>query len=584
MKGSIKTTDDTIRNYLRKLNAVIPNYQRSYEWGEDQITDFLEDLYNELPKDDENKNTTSISNTSYFFGPIITTEESSTGEKQIIDGQQRLTTTTIFLAVIRDLLSEFKDIEDSNEIQIIIKNDLIGDGSEYYPFKLSQKGTIEEYFRNNIQRYEKKENAENKKIFTGTKAKGQSNVNKIIRAYNFILSYLRNKLEEFVTVEEKFRHLKKVFTVFANTFFVVEISTPDRSEAFQIFQTINARGLDLSAADLIKSDFFGNSGDNTEEVISTWSALEETLGDLNLSDFIRYVWNSQYDFINKRGLYKKVSKVIKNSEDIIKFIKILSKLSEPYAELNGDIDMGYLSKDNSGLELKNILLELNELGFKTYYPLYLAMVYKDYEIRQILMVMKKVTSILIRNKMLLKGTNWLEKYFSTLAQRISFGDNEIDATVSYVVDSIETQIQAENLNDDVIRGLLTSYDFKKDLNLVRFILRSIENNSQKEKGSLPIDNKKVHIEHIMPQSPIQYEDWNIVEEAFGDYVWKLGNLTLLLDKNNARLGNKDFKLKKQIYKDSDVSLTRDLANNSKWTPNIIEKRTQTIIDEFFDLY
>lgn len=96
MKGSIKTTDDTIRNYLRKLNAVIPNYQRSYEWGEDQITDFLEDLYNELPKDDENKNTTSISNTSYFFGPIITTEESSTGEKQIIDGQQRLTTTTIF--------------------------------------------------------------------------------------------------------------------------------------------------------------------------------------------------------------------------------------------------------------------------------------------------------------------------------------------------------------------------------------------------------------------------------------------------------------------------------------------------------
>ena len=214
----------------------------------------------------------------------------------------------------------------------------------------------------------------------------------------------------------------------------------------------------MSAADLIKSDFFGNSGDNTEEVISTWSALEETLGDLNLSDFIRYVWNSQYDFTNKRGLYKKVSKVIKNSEDIIKFIKILSKLSEPYAELNRDIDMGYLSKDNSGLELKNILLELNELGFKTYYPLYLAMVYKDYEIRQILMVMKKVTSILIRNKMLLKGTNWLEKYFSTLAQKISFGDNEIDATVSYVVDSIETQIQAENLNDDVIRGLLTSYD------------------------------------------------------------------------------------------------------------------------------
>lgn len=48
MGANIKTSDDIIYHYLNKLKATIPTYQRSYEWGADQIGDFLEDLYAEV--------------------------------------------------------------------------------------------------------------------------------------------------------------------------------------------------------------------------------------------------------------------------------------------------------------------------------------------------------------------------------------------------------------------------------------------------------------------------------------------------------------------------------------------------------
>lgn len=570
MALSVKTKDSEMFGYLRQLKATIPTYQRSYEWGQDQILDFLEDLNSEC---DGGSDTDS----RYFFGPIITTEDKN-GVTQIIDGQQRLTTSTIFLGVLRDILSTLPTTEEIVDLKGIIQRDLIGDGSTYYPYKLTQIGSIADDFRNKIQKDNHVKTLEPKLLYAGKKAKGMGKVNNILRAYNQILDYVTGKMEGY-DEQEQYNFINKIFNVFTKQFFVVEISAINRTEAFQIFQTINARGLDLSAADLIKSDFFGNSGEYTEEVTDMWNQIVTDLGDLNFSDFIRYSWNSKYAFTTARGLYKSVSKSINDSSKIIKFMKMLKKLSIPYSELNGDSEPTFLIESEYGRKAIYILQELQELKFKTFQPLFLAAVNKDVSDKNILALVEASANILIRNKILNQGTNWLEKLFSSLAYELNNSDKLTDDLVKFIIE----KLKSEQPDDIMISTKLNSFDFSTDTKLARYILRRIENNKEFEKGLVIFDNKKVHIEHIMPQTPINLSEWSVDEEEHVNYLWKIGNLTLLLGTKNSSIGNSSFDIKKQSYAQSDVRITRELKDYEKWDPSMIDQRTELLINELLNL-
>ena len=62
-------------------NYVVPIYQRNYAWGEDQITQLLQDIYDASKNEDSN----------YFIGSLVVLLRTD-GIFEVIDGQQRLTT------------------------------------------------------------------------------------------------------------------------------------------------------------------------------------------------------------------------------------------------------------------------------------------------------------------------------------------------------------------------------------------------------------------------------------------------------------------------------------------------------------
>ena len=109
------------------------------------------------------------------------------------------------------------------------------------------------------------------------------------------------------------------------------------------------------------------------------------------------------------------------------------------------------------------------------------------------------------------------------------------------------------------------------------------NNKEFEKGLVIFDNKKVHIEHIMPQTPIDLSEWSVDEEEHANYLWKIGNLTLLLGTKNSSIGNSRFDIKKQSYAQSDVRMTRELKDYEKWDPSMIDQRTEMLINELLNL-
>lgn len=255
-----------------------------------------------------------------------------------------------------------------------------------------------------------------------------------------ILSSLEKRLDGCHSEEDKVKELFHLFEVFVNHFFVVVISSGDRTEAFQIFQTVNARGLDLSSADLIRSAFFGNAGRFQSSIIKDWDYIQTTLSNLSMSDYIRYVWNSEFQFTTARKLYKNVSHRIRSAEGIQDFTHLLAQLARPYAEVMDSTDVVYLSDTKEGERLKNLFDELRQLKFKTFVPIYLAMVNQDYSEKEMLTVMEQVARVLVWNQILNHVANRLEVLFSDVARTINTEKWEHSEMVTAVNEMLQNDL------------------------------------------------------------------------------------------------------------------------------------------------
>ena len=109
----VKAESMLIDTVFQKGKYIIPEYQREYDWTEENITEFINDI-NEIEEKDR-----------YFIGHIVLEGDFNGNEFKVIDGQQRITTITILLCVIRDLFVEkgFQNLADGlNENYIFSKD------------------------------------------------------------------------------------------------------------------------------------------------------------------------------------------------------------------------------------------------------------------------------------------------------------------------------------------------------------------------------------------------------------------------------------------------------------------------------
>ncbi|HAK1354462.1 TPA: HNH endonuclease, partial [Listeria monocytogenes] len=64
----------------------------------------------------------------------------------------------------------------------------------------------------------------------------------------------------------------------------------------------------------------------------------------------------------------------------------------------------------------------------------------------------------------------------------------------------------------------------------------------------------------------------------GEYLWKLGNLTLLGGEYNKKSTNKIFNEKKEVYEYSQVQLTKELLDYEEWNIKTIKERQQSLAE------
>lgn len=528
-----------VEKYLMSNTYYIPDYQREYSWlDEEQILDFWIDLID----------TVENSRESHFFGQIVVHEEIQTRKKYVIDGQQRTSTSVIFMAVMRRLFDEIYNEtkkESARNKAEDIRISILGRWSEEENDLKFHMGKVDnEFFRNYVQR----EEPFPVKVV-------ESSHKRIKEAYNFFYNKLTQIISNFDGIE-KYDELLKYYKGFKDHFTIMFVETDDINEAFIIFETLNARGKDLETSDLLKNHLFKSAGSQIEDVKNKWLHMQSHSEGVDLTKFIRTFWNSKYTFTREKDLYKNLKNIVTNPEQCVKFTNELSSNLNIYKVLTNP----YSEKYFDDYEIEAHIDNLRILGARTYYPVIIAMINEEYLESELKEIIIAIESLILRNCVIAGiGANTYEILFAKLAKKIT--DEHI--TTKEILNNLKPTL----LSDIEFKKYFADAEIKKPP-VAKLILRCIENYQQKEIIINP-DGKKVHLEHIMPQT---LGNWNITDEVHQKYLNRLGNLTLLMDEFNKSIKNKVIKEKVEVYSTSKIEMTRALAKNSEWTEKSILER------------
>ena len=210
--------------FERGKTYIIPEYQREYSWGEEQIDSFMTSVKRCLDGDD------------IFMGTVqFAYDSGKENEFHVIDGQQRMTTFLLFCHVMDALVGS--DIVGQNGMALEVRNFAIN------AEKLSQALALD-YDSIPCVSGNKKVRAE----FERTKSNYEKN-----------LSYIKEEIEEVLSgSQDRQKDAQKLFRAVLDKMYFVALTTTDipLPQVVGIFNTINTTGLDLNCSDLFKLQYY----------------------------------------------------------------------------------------------------------------------------------------------------------------------------------------------------------------------------------------------------------------------------------------------------------------------------------------
>lgn len=540
---------DGIGHLLADRYIVVPPYQRAYSWTDEQIEELLRDLSDAMREKDA----------EYFLGTVVLTKHQA-GQHAVIDGQQRLATISILICAIRNHFFTISDAERAGLLHTnyLAKKELRGlSETPHLTLMASDNGFYESHILPKP---------------TPT-AKDKSKAKRSLPASNARLETAFRLCTEHVSTLAKTTHTPAVVLLdwieyLTDKAKVIVVEVNDEAAAYTIFEVLNDRGLELSVSDLLKNFIFRIAGDKVDEAQTHWLqmvAILERAGaeDKALKTFIRHVWASRNGVTREKDLYDKIRQQVNGKQRAVSFAKDLSKLAHTYAAFDNPSDE--LWKEY-GPSVREAIEALQLLKATQIRPLVLAVVahFETKEVRRALpMLVCWTVRFMVVGKL---GSGPLESGYADRAQEVSAGKI---TTASQLFDASTSFLASDAEFEQGFAVARSSAQY-----LARFYLRVLEKQNSAAAGEELIVNpnvEAVNIEHIMPQT--REPHWKeIPAEQHESFVKRLGNLTLLDRVLNEKSGNLPFTEKAKAFAESNISMTREVANVVTWDTNAIDER------------
>lgn len=529
----------------------VPPYQRDYSWTSDELSEMWEDLSQIIFHDVQ----------SFFLGSMVLSNPTP-GIIELIDGQQRLTTISILLCALRDILKE-RDLDvEANQINVMLGSYDWATGETISKLKLNVTNKIffQERFINN---------ADIDFLRTANNDRRESVSNRLLaQAYIFFYDVISHLQVPGVTLRDITGSLMQALDGQMN---IIRINVENEFDAYQLFETLNDRGLDLSVADLIKNYVFRKAStvpERLEEVQTNWNHMLGNLGQHDAKRFLRHYWLSTESVIRDKDLYRALCEKHDTLQKVRTLSKSLKDSAEFYGSLN-DIDNDLWSAFDAQprRRIRRNIEQLNLFRATQHYPLLIVALDVSTPIFPELLEM--VVNFTFRYTVIgRESANRLEAAFSKAATYLR---NNADAGIADVFEHLREIFP----NDDSFVSDFSAFKVRGGP-LARYILRSINDHLAGDTGFRTEDDPdKVNLEHILPKSIP--EDWRAFfpeeQNPPDEYVDRLGNLTLLRTRLNANARNKPFADKKAFELQAEpYEITKNVLEQDAWGPEQINNR------------
>lgn len=560
--------DSSVKDLLFTSPSVqmrVPRYQRPYSWEEDQVADFWLDL-------------TGNSN-SFLIGSIILNyeDQKKNGWIEIIDGQQRLLTITIFIAVLRDLMLPLdEDISRRFQTQCISVEGW--DGKE--TLRIHCADSIREFFEKYVQ-------SSSNDIQTAATTSNEER--RVKNNYLFFYDRVSSALSGIDSAEEKIKYLEDLRNRVA-ALVVIHIQIFKEEDAYEIFESTNARGVDLNVGDLLKNLIFKNllpSGqkdeakNNWEEIIAN---VEPT--GFEIKRFLRYFWISKYSFVQEKNLFKAVKSTVSD------WSKLLSDLVEDsrlfWLLLGGSKDEWEEKFPGEGGKYFRAITALRFMGVTQCFVFLLSLLRNISTIgASPLRVIEFIEKFTFTYSAIAKSPgNRLEDIYSKYACELEnlvrkTKKEQIQGKANSLFDRLMNELKEERPTYEVFAEKWMEIRYKQSSTarvFIKYILDRINLHFEPTREKV-IDFEVVNIEHFIPQNPSS--GWKFRKEEIKDFVNLLGNLTLVDKKINSSIGNKDAKSKLNELAGSQLAITiafiKEIqANKSNWEQKDVLRRQKEL--------
>ena len=572
------------------LKYVVPKYQREYIWGKRDWENLFDDVFYNDP--------------GHFLGSIIcinrSTDALTLQEMEIVDGQQRLTTLSLLYAAIYSWLSNQEDLSEDEHhelldlrLRLVLKTDrnvlrvepsYQGQNNEDYRAKLAELG-----------------------LGKDVEAPSYAGNRRIYRAFNYFLRRLDEVNEQGGPVFDRTRLQDFLLRVGQASLVKIEVSS--HSDAFTLFESLNNRGVPLSAVDLIKNKLLAalekKDIASIDENFDRWNSLLRNLGDdyTVQERFLRHYYNA---FIHDEAIHVSGvslatrSTIIKVYEELIdRDVEGLFQDLHEKAKLYGILAN---PEANGGSQATvEHFLDLERIGGAQAHVLLLYLMSRGDP-----QVVTDIAEFLVRytvrrNLTDTPPTRDVPRIFMDLTEELrQHAPSEAPGIVRRHLTAA-----GNAASDDGFFERLKGDIYEDNTAVARFVLCRIEREQRTKETMTDLwarDRQGKYIwtvEHIFPQGQNIPRDWvNMISggdaakasQYRAEYVHKLGNLTLT--GYNPNLGAKSFLEKrdrrdragKEVGYRNGLSLNHELVHRDRWRVEDIQRRTDELANMAMELF
>ncbi|MEU4813747.1 DUF262 domain-containing protein [Nocardia fluminea] len=568
---------------------VVPLFQRPYVW--DQVEQW-KPLWNDIRRLTELRLRDPYSTATHFLGAVVVqAQDGQLGSLQvsnIIDGQQRLTTLQLLMDATGSVLESAGRDTLAGQLESLTHNQ-----ATFVPEGESRLKI----------RHTNRDHAAFDEVMDSDPPVNHAELAhasaRITRAH----AYFADAVAAWLGVydgDDYSSRANALVGVLTSGLQLVAINLTAVENSQEIFETLNARGTPLTAADLIKNFVFqrlASEGSDTRRAYAEDWPFDTKFWETEVS-VGRYRVSRGSLFLNQ-WLISRIGEEIGPQQTFTRFkayvehdsgqkmgvllptIKRQADLYEAWTLAADDKDRQLTTVEMSVYRMKAFEVELLKPILVWLHDPERALAGDTID-----GVVAAVESWVVRRMFLRLSTSDLGRVVADIIRIHN------DAPDAELVDRVAKHLSRLNVSstywpgDNEIRAALTAEAAYRRFKVARLrvFMEAIENRFRRVTNQPQVPRRGYPIEHILPQK--WKDNWPVdgpeAEIERGAHVHRLGNLTLLTGSLNSKVSNGAWDLKRDAIREHDTLLVNSRLLSSigdeQWAEEAIQARTERIID------